>query len=47
MGGALVATFLGRMIGLYEANQNAGFIASIIGALVVLFIYQGLRRRQV
>jgi uncharacterized membrane protein YeaQ/YmgE (transglycosylase-associated protein family) len=46
MGGALVATFLGRMIGLYGANQNAGFISSIIGALIVLAIYHGVRRRQ-
>jgi uncharacterized membrane protein YeaQ/YmgE (transglycosylase-associated protein family) len=48
MAGALVATFLGRLIGLYEANQGAGFIASIIGALVVLFVYHGImKRRQV
>lgn len=47
MGGALVATFLGRMIGLYGADQNAGLIASIIGALIVLAIYHGVRRRQV
>ena len=47
MGGALVATFLGRMIGLYGANQSAGIIASIIGALIVLAIYHGVRRRQV
>jgi len=46
MGGALVATFLGRLLGLYGANQNAGFIASIVGALVVLFIYHSVRRRQ-
>jgi uncharacterized membrane protein YeaQ/YmgE (transglycosylase-associated protein family) len=35
MAGALIATFLGRLIGLYGPNQGAGFIASIIGALVV------------
>jgi uncharacterized membrane protein YeaQ/YmgE (transglycosylase-associated protein family) len=48
MAGALVATFLGRLIGLYGPNQGAGFIASIIGALVVLFVYHGImKRRQV
>jgi uncharacterized membrane protein YeaQ/YmgE (transglycosylase-associated protein family) len=47
MAGALVATFMGRMIGLYGANQNAGFIASIIGALIVLAIYHSMRRRQI
>jgi uncharacterized membrane protein YeaQ/YmgE (transglycosylase-associated protein family) len=48
MAGALIATFLGRLIGLYGPNQGAGFIASIIGALVVLFVYHGImKRRQV
>jgi uncharacterized membrane protein YeaQ/YmgE (transglycosylase-associated protein family) len=46
MGGALVATLLGRTIGLYGPNQGAGFIASIVGAIVVLLIYRSLRRRQ-
>ncbi len=47
MAGALVATFMGQMIGLYGANQNAGFIASIIGALIVLAIYHSVRRHQI
>jgi uncharacterized membrane protein YeaQ/YmgE (transglycosylase-associated protein family) len=48
MAGALVATFLGRIIGLYGPNQGAGFIASIVGALVVLFVYHSImKRRQV
>ena len=46
MGGALIATFLGRVAGLYGPNQGAGFIASVIGALVVLFIYRSMRHRQ-
>ena len=45
MGGAVVATLLGRAIGLYEANQGAGFIASIVGAILVLFVYRRLRSR--
>ena len=45
MGGALVATFLGRFIGLYGTNQGAGFIASTIGALIVLFGYRRVRQR--
>lgn len=44
MAGAVVATFLGRMIGLYGPGQGAGFIASIIGAIIVLFVYHRLRR---
>ena len=37
--GAFVATFLGQAIGWYGPNQGAGFIASIIGAVIVLFVY--------
>lgn len=44
MGGAVVATLLGRMIGLYGPGQGAGFIASIVGAILVLFAYRQLRR---
>ena len=46
MGGALVATFLGRLVGLYGPGQGAGFIASIIGALIVLVAYHSLRKRR-
>ncbi len=44
--GALVATFIGRAMGLYAANESAGFIASVIGAMIVLFIYHLVRRRR-
>ena len=37
--GAVVATFLGQALGLYAAGQSAGFIGAVIGAIVVLFIY--------
>lgn len=38
--GSYVGTFLGRMIGHYEDGQAAGFIASTIGAVVLLLIYR-------
>jgi uncharacterized membrane protein YeaQ/YmgE (transglycosylase-associated protein family) len=37
--GSLVAGFLGQAIGWYQAGQGAGFIGSVVGAIVVLFIY--------
>lgn len=37
--GAFVATFLGQAIGWYGPNDSAGWIASIIGAIIVLVIY--------
>ncbi len=43
MVGAVVATMLGRMLGLYGPGEGAGFIASIVGALIVLFAYARLR----
>jgi uncharacterized membrane protein YeaQ/YmgE (transglycosylase-associated protein family) len=44
--GAFVAGFLGRLIGWYEPGQPAGFIASIIGAMLLLLIYRLIRGRR-
>jgi uncharacterized membrane protein YeaQ/YmgE (transglycosylase-associated protein family) len=38
--GAFVAGYLGRVLGWYEPGQPAGFIASIIGAMLLLLIYR-------
>lgn len=37
--GAFVATYLGQAVGWYRADEGAGFIGAIVGAVVVLFIY--------
>ena len=37
--GAFVATFVGQAVGWYRADQGAGFIGAIVGAVVVLFIW--------
>ena len=42
--GAVVATFLGQAMGLYAQGESAGFIASVIGAIVVLFLYNLVAR---
>ena len=44
--GAVLATFLGQAMGLYAAGQAAGFIASVIGAMVLLFLYHAVRGRR-
>ena len=45
--GALLAGFLGRAVGWYgPGDQGAGFIAAIIGAFVLLFIYRLIARRR-
>jgi uncharacterized membrane protein YeaQ/YmgE (transglycosylase-associated protein family) len=43
--GALLGTFLGRAVGWYEPGEGAGFIAAIIGAMVILFLYRQFRGR--
>ena len=42
--GSLVATALGKVMGLYGEGQSAGFIMSVIGAIVLLAIYRVVRR---
>ena len=37
--GAFIARYLGAAMGWYQQNQPAGWIASVIGAVVLLFIY--------
>ncbi|MDI1444759.1 GlsB/YeaQ/YmgE family stress response membrane protein [Polyangium sp. 6x1] len=40
IGGALLGGFLGRMLGIYSSYQSTGgFIMSIIGAILILAIY--------
>ena len=36
--GAFLAAFAGQAMGLYTSGQPAGFIASVIGAIVLLFV---------
>jgi uncharacterized membrane protein YeaQ/YmgE (transglycosylase-associated protein family) len=43
--GAFLATAIGQAIGHYGPNQGAGYIAAILGALVVLFIWNRLVAR--
>ena len=42
--GALLAGFLGRALGWYHEGEAAGFIASVIGAILLLIIYRLLTR---
>ena len=37
--GAFLATYIGQAIGWYRADESAGFIGAIVGAIIVLFIY--------
>jgi uncharacterized membrane protein YeaQ/YmgE (transglycosylase-associated protein family) len=41
--GSVAAGFVGRAFGWYEPGEGAGWIASVLGAIVVLFVVQKLR----
>ncbi len=43
--GSFLATYGGQMLGMYKAGQGAGFLASVVGALIVLFIYGMVRKK--
>jgi uncharacterized membrane protein YeaQ/YmgE (transglycosylase-associated protein family) len=43
IGGSLGAGYVGQALGMYAVGQPAGWIASVVGALVLLFIVQRLR----
>ena len=43
--GAVLATYLGQAIGWYRADQSAGFIGAIVGAVVVLFVWSFIQGR--
>jgi uncharacterized membrane protein YeaQ/YmgE (transglycosylase-associated protein family) len=38
--GSLVATWLGRTLGWYQADQGARFIGSVVGAIILLALYR-------
>ena len=44
--GALIGGFIGRAMGFYGPNQSAGWIVSILGAIVLLLLYRLAVRRQ-
>jgi uncharacterized membrane protein YeaQ/YmgE (transglycosylase-associated protein family) len=44
--GAFVARFIGQAMGLYGPNDPAGWIASVIGAVLLLFIFAMVRGRR-
>jgi uncharacterized membrane protein YeaQ/YmgE (transglycosylase-associated protein family) len=45
MAGAVLSTWFLQMVGHYEEGQTAGWIASFVGAIVLLAIYHFIKRR--
>ena len=44
IGGSLLATWAGQTMGWYAPGQPAGFIAAVVGAVVLLLILRMIRR---
>lgn len=44
--GALVANYLGHAMGFYRVDEPAGFIASVIGAMLLLGVYRAIVGRR-
>jgi len=45
IGGSLGAGYVGQGLGMYAVGEPAGWIASVVGALVLLFVVQKLRSK--
>jgi uncharacterized membrane protein YeaQ/YmgE (transglycosylase-associated protein family) len=43
--GAVLAGFLGRALGWYQAGEPAGFVMATLGAVLLLFIYRRFATR--
>jgi uncharacterized membrane protein YeaQ/YmgE (transglycosylase-associated protein family) len=44
--GSFLASYVGRAAGWYQEGEPVGFIASVIGAIVLLLVYRMLFRRK-
>ena len=45
IGGAVLAGFLGQSLGWYSPGEGAGFLAAIVGAVLILAVYRLVARR--
>ena len=43
--GSMVGSYTGQILGFYAAGQPAGFIMSVVGAMLLLFLFRMVRSR--
>ena len=45
VGGSVLSTWAGQMLGWYQPGQVAGFIGAVVGAVILLVIWGALRKK--
>ena len=43
--GSFVASYGGQWLKIYQPGETAGFIGSIVGALIILFVYSLFKKK--
>ncbi len=43
--GSVVATYIGSALNFYPEGASAGFIASVLGAMLLLFLYRMIKKK--
>ncbi len=43
IGGALLFSRLGSMVGLYRSGEKAGLLGAVLGALIILWLYKKIK----
>ena len=46
VGGSLLAKYVGQSLGWYAEGEPAGFIASVVFAIVLLVVYVAVRKKK-
>lgn len=46
IGGSVLATYLGQWLGIYTQDQSARFVGSVVGAILILFVYRLLTKKR-
>lgn len=44
IGGSLLATYGGQALGIYHMGQAAGFIGAVVGAIIILVVFDYLKK---
>ena len=42
LGGSALGSYLGQALGLYPPDHPAGFIGSVVGAMLILLLYRAI-----